>query len=184
MGNENRTIQIGRGYSVDLTAFANAAENGKVKESERRAFLKDGITEEVLATFYNAVDKVRDEGGKLVINISNHSYNSWDKEQVKACGDATIVDLPHPVINPCASAEDLDIATFSMGGWLCATLPGIPEENVSFVIAGAQGFIFRLVGLLKMEGYTCLEACSDRNTTINPDGSKTVKFEFKGFRSF
>lgn len=180
----NKTIEVTRGYSVDLTAFANAAENGTVKESEKRAFLKDGISKEVLANFYSNVDKVRNAGGKLVINISNHSHDSWDKAQIDACGDAVIVDLPHPVINPCASAEDMDIATFSMGGWLCATLPGIPEENISFVIAGAQGFVFRLVGLLKMEGYTCLEACSDRNTVINADGSKTVRFEFKGFRSF
>lgn len=183
MGNENKTIQIGKGYSVNLTAFANAAANGTVKDSEKRAFI-NGITKEVLANFYDSVDKVRDEGGKLIINISNHPYSSWDKEQVKACGDAVIVDLPHPTISPLASAEDMDIATFSMGGWLCATLPGIPEENVTFVIAGAQGFVFRLVGLLKMEGYTCLEACSDRNTISNADGSKTVKFEFKGFRSF
>lgn len=143
------------------------------------------MSQEDLKNFYDRIEYARTHGMGVVINVSNHPSKGWGMPQIRACGDAVIVDMPFPNINPSAEADELDVACYGLADWLVSTVNGkVNKDRVTFVIAGAQGALFRIVGFLKMAGYAVMEATSERNTVVNEDGSKTVRFDFVRFRSF
>lgn len=180
----NNNFQIGGGYSVDLAAYHDAVITHQAENICKKVFVGPEVTQDELRGFYNKIQEARETGKGLVINISNHPSSGWGDAQKDACGDVIIVDDKFPNISPSADADELDAACFCYADWLTSTINGINKDRIAFVVAGAQGALFRIVGFLKMTGYTVLEATSERNTTINPDGSKTVRFDFVRFRSF
>jgi hypothetical protein len=187
MANKNNNIQIGEGYSVDLTALHDAVITHRVTECRNAAFGEGELmSQEALKALYENIDKAHKENKILVINVANHPSSTWSEKQRAYFGDdAVIVDIPHPAINPKCTADDLDVASFGFADWLVSLVNGkVDKTRVCFIIAGAQGFIFRVVGFLLMAGYNVFEATSERNTTLNPDGSKIVRFDFIDLRRF
>lgn len=186
MATNNKTINVGEGYSVNVTAYLDAVITHQDQEMRNSAFGdKSLVSQEDLKNFYERIEYARTHGMGIVINVSNHPSKGWGLPQIQACGDAIIVDVPFPNINPSAEADELDVACFGFADWLVSTVNGkIDKDRTTFVIAGAQGALFRIVGFLKMAGYAVMEATSERNTTVNADGSKTVHFDFVRFRSF
>lgn len=182
-----KTINVGGGYSVDITAYTDAVITHRDVECRNAAFGNDELmSQEAFKALYDAVTVAHKENKLLVINVANHPSSTWSTKQKAYFGDdVVIVDIPHPAINPKCTADELDVASFGFADWLVSLVNGkVDKTRVCFVIAGAQGFIFRVVGFLMMANYNVFEATSERNTTLNPDGSKTVKFDFVDLRSF
>ena len=187
MATNNNTINVGGGYSVDITAYTDAVITHRDLECRNAAFGNGALmTQEALKALYESIAVAHKENKFLVINVANHPSSTWSQKQRAYFGDdAVIVDIPHPAINPKCTADDLDVASFGFADWLVSLVNDkVDKTRVCFIIAGAQGFIFRVVGFLLMAGYNVFEATSERNTTLNPDGSKTVRFDFVGLRSF
>lgn len=186
MNNNNTNFQVGGGYSVDLAAYHDAVITHRIDElrDNGKVFMGPKSSQEEIQAYYDKIKEAIETGKGVVINISNHSSSTWSREQKEACGDAIIIDEKFPNINPAAEADDLDAMCFCYADWLTSTVNNISRDRVTFLVAGAQGALFRIVGFLKMAGYAVMEATSERNTTINADGSKTVRFDFVRFRSF
>ena len=133
----------------------------------------------------NAIDELWFvNNNREMINISNHPSNKWTDEQKK--GYAKIHDLAFPNISPTMWANELDelVTEFTMA------IVDIVNKNHAVgiethcMIMGEMVFTYRLVSALKLRGVICLAATSERMVEEKPDGEKTVRFEFRGWRSY
>ena len=125
---------------------------------------------------------------KLFINVSNHPSSTWSVEQKQAAlkGGRMLVDIPFPNVPPTATRNEIR----DMGYQLIHTLDDViannggSESTTTITIVGEFSLtIFVVVKLrILLPGLTIVVATSERNTVINDDGSKTIRFEFVQFR--
>lgn len=125
---------------------------------------------------------------KLFINVSNHPSSTWSVEQKQAAleGGRCLIDIPFPNVPPTATKNDIRDMAYQLitdidNAIICC---GGSESTTTITIVGEFSLTIFVVTKLRilMPGLTIVVATSERNTVINKDGSKTIRFEFVQFR--
>lgn len=116
----------------------------------------------------------------MLINLSNHPYELWGEEQKAAAivyGEC--IDMPFPSIPP--EYDDKQVTQLAEDYFEKIKSFG---SDLTVHIMGEQTFCYALISKLLNNGIECLAACSVRDVTILPDGSKQVRFHFSRFRNY
>lgn len=122
---------------------------------------------------------------KLFINLSNHPSSTWSeiqqKNAIEQFGD--IIEIPFPEIEPEWDSERIDNLVEI---YLEKILTIAKEKNAHAVVhlMGEYVFCFKLTTLLKENGITVVVSTSKRHSVMNPDGTKTIQFNFVSFRNY
>lgn len=116
----------------------------------------------------------------MLLNLSNHPSASWPENQVKIAIEefGGIQDMPFPHIDPLADEPSVE----DLAGQYLGRILVIKPKAVHLM--GELTFSFKLLGLLKFHGITCLASTTHRTTVDLPDGTKISKFEFVRFRAY
>lgn len=119
---------------------------------------------------------------KTFANISNHPVARWEQQQKKAATEMVaggeVLDFPFPTVPTSATAEDIT----RMANAIAKDVLGMGTTHA--MVAGQMNLVYKLVQVLKAAGVQCYAAVSDRNTVENPDGTKTVRFDFIKFLEY
>jgi hypothetical protein len=119
----------------------------------------------------------------MLLNISNHPSSRWDDKQTSAAiADwFEVMDYPFPQIDPAMHTNDV----CGLADKIFNEIMNDPKyENLTAVmIQGEFSLVINLANAFHAAGIEVVVATSERNTVENPDGTKTVKFEFCQFRS-
>lgn len=119
----------------------------------------------------------------MLINLSNHSQEFWDKAQMRQAIDkyGSVIDVPFPNVLPTASCKEIEQQAKDLFGRLIAEYG---SSSPVFHVMGEMTLTFHLVTLLKAEGYTCVASTSERKVSYTEDGVKNVVFKFVCFREY
>jgi len=120
----------------------------------------------------------------MFINFSNHPADKWSPEQRHAAESLAgrIVDVSFPNIDPASSSEDVKRLALE---YFDRIVEDSPDNNHDVIhVAGEMTFVYHFVKLCERSGIPCVAATTERMVKENPDGTKTVAFEFKQFRSY
>jgi len=121
----------------------------------------------------------------MLINLSNHPSANWGdlqkEEAEKLFG--LVKDIPFPEILPEIGEEEIQTIAKD---YLSRILESQTNSNdvLSVHLMGEYTFVFRLLLLLKKKGIKAFCSTSARHVKINPDNTKTVRFEFVRFREY
>lgn len=126
-------------------------------------------------------DAPQGEVSPLFINISNHPSDKWSAAQKAATG-AEIVDIPFPIVDPNLGEEELD----EIADGIIVQVLNLAKDHspITAHVMGEMTLTMRLVGRLNYEGVTCVAATTNRDVVENPDGTRTVMFNFVRFRKY
>lgn len=118
----------------------------------------------------------------MFLNISNHVSSKWSSEQLAAAKElgGEVRDIPFPAVPPTATTAEVhqmadELIYYEMAGM------AIPPV---VMVQGEMTLTHYLVSELKARDWCVVAACSERNTIENPDGTKTVRFQFVQFREY
>ena len=116
----------------------------------------------------------------MFINLSNHSSQRWEEEQLNAAkklgGDIT--DIAFPNIMPASTSFEVDALA---NQYLEKVLELQPN---AVMVQGEMTFVFSFVKKLQQAGIPAYAATTERISVENPDGSKTSVFKFVQFRQY
>lgn len=117
-----------------------------------------------------------------LINLTNHPYSVWTKEQkeiaIKEFGQ--VIDYPFPNVAPNKSEKEISLLA---DGIFEDVMKKFGKE-ITIHIMGEFTLCFALVKRFQKEGIVCLASCTERNVTVLTNGEKIAKFEFKRFRKY
>ncbi|MEM4204260.1 MAG: hypothetical protein QXS54_09360 [Candidatus Methanomethylicaceae archaeon] len=120
----------------------------------------------------------------MFVNISNHPSSKWSSAQVEAAKrlGGEIVDIEFPNVPPDATSADVE----KMAKDITQKVLSLQTKSpfITAMVQGEHTLTVALVKELMYYGIQCVAATSERLVTENPDGTKTVKFEFKQFRNY
>lgn len=121
----------------------------------------------------------------MLINLSNHPSETWSERQLGAARElyGDIVDIAFPAIIPSINEkgiEQLVADYFNRIMEIAINKKVIPVVH----LMGEFSFTFALVNKLKAAGIDVIVSTSERQTEINADGSKTIRFDFVRFRNY
>lgn len=117
----------------------------------------------------------------MLINLTNHSCETWNEEQTAAAQAefGIIQDMPFPAIPPEWETEEVvALARKYVVG--CRELIQRPEDAVH--IMGELTFTYAFIGLAT--DIRCIASTSERRVTDHPGGDRTVSFRFVRFRDY
>lgn len=122
---------------------------------------------------------------KTFINYTNHPTCRWSKAQLDAAKSISdvIVDIPFPSISPYISASEI----YSIAAEQAENIVRLYPQETIVHISGEFTFVVAFVSYMQKyysHKITCITSTSERNITENPDGTKTVKFDFVQFRAY
>ena len=118
----------------------------------------------------------------MLINLSNHPSQYWDKKQIEASqGFGKLIDMPFPLIKPDASDDELEELSKEYVKNIVSL--GNPK-SITVHIMGEMTFTFLVVTRLKQLGIRCLASTTERKTTYNENGVKMSEFSFVRFREY
>jgi hypothetical protein len=122
----------------------------------------------------------------MLLNFSNHPSSKWGEKQTQTAIEKynEIKDIPFPNVPPSASSEDLKILANQYVQQFRTLAKATENQPFAVHIMGEMTLIFRIISLLKRSKITCVASTSERNTIENPDGSKTIQFDFIQFREY
>ena len=119
----------------------------------------------------------------MFINLSNHPSDKWSSEQrAAALAYGEIKDIQFPNIPPDATTQE--VYNLAQGYYQQITTISNQETQTPMHIMGEMTFTCTLIAMLQKGGFRCVAATSQRNTVENPDGSKTIVFNFVQFRDY
>lgn len=122
---------------------------------------------------------------EFLINLSNHPSSTWNNEQIQAAAEqfGEVVDVPFPDIDPQWNAEQIEQLADEY--LLKIEKMAVEHQTKPTVhLMGEYTFCFALVRKLQTIGINCVVSTSQRQATINPDGTKTIAFNFVQFRPY
>lgn len=129
----------------------------------------------------------------MLINLSNHPYDTWSKEQKETAKQqfGEVVDMPFPNI-PADANEDYVMKLAVDYGIKIENIlepPGqadnilrLHEDGVHLM--GELTFCFALVDYLGSDLGIFYASTTERNVTYDKDGKKIVDFKFVKFRKY
>ena len=125
---------------------------------------------------------------KLFINVSNHPSSTWSESQRNAAQKfGEIIDVTFPAVDP--NCDERQINELSESGVnsidLLMHYHKVDENSTTISVVGEFSLTVNLVNMLHRiyPNMRIVVATSERNTILNPDGTKTIKFEFCKFRN-
>lgn len=121
----------------------------------------------------------------MFVNISNHPSSKWSPAQIEAAkrlGGGEIVDIEFPNVPPEATSADIE----KMAKTITQKVLSLQTKSpfITAMVQGEHTLTVALVKELMFFGIQCVAATSERIVKENPDGTKTVRFEFKQFRNY
>lgn len=128
-----------------------------------------------------------ESGNKILINLSNHPYNTWSQDQKDAAEMkyGKVIDCSFPSVPSDAGTEDIDTLSTAYCRELQVLIKELGAEACAIVhLMGEFTFTFALTNKLKKSGIVVVASTSERNTMINADGSKQSYFKFIQFREY
>jgi len=116
----------------------------------------------------------------MLINLSNHSLSTWQKEQRMLAEHlfGTVFDIPFPAIDPDADEANLKVLAHSYIEQIISIKPQAVH------IMGELTFTFYLVYRLKEYGIPCVASTTHRNVVEKDNQTKVTTFKFAGFRNY
>jgi len=119
---------------------------------------------------------------KVFLNISNHAVAAWTEKQKNAALELgeSIGEIPFPNISPSATSKE--VQKLAIG--LMLRIVNEYGNDVCCMVGGEFTFTHSFVEACYTRNIECYAATTERNTVENPDGTKTVKFEFEQFRKY
>ena len=115
----------------------------------------------------------------MLLNLSNHPSSKWGEHQLAATEQyGGVFDMAFPNIPPAATEDDVRrlVEEFEVK---------VRASGATVVhLMGEMCFSFALVSRLQKIGIPCVASTTERRTVENPDGSKTLSFEFVQFRGY
>ncbi len=124
----------------------------------------------------------------MFLNISNHPLEKWSPEQLMAArslGHGVIASQKFPNVPPSYTMEEVAAMAKGLVADVEKDYPQTGEFLTPPRIAMIQGefsLTWELTRRLHALGWRVVVACSERNVIDNPDGTKTVRFQFVQFR--
>jgi len=121
----------------------------------------------------------------MLINLSNHPSATWSEEQMQAAAEqfGKVVDVPFPDIDPVWNTEQIEqLADVYLEK--IEKLTAEHQANPTVHLMGEYTFCFALVRKLQAIGVECVVSTSQRQSSMNPDGTKTIAFNFVRFRAY
>ena len=119
----------------------------------------------------------------MFINLSNHPSSEWSEEQMAAAVaiGGEVVDIPFPEVDPNADEVEIDRL-----GYKCVErivlVGGLGGQIVH--VMGEMTLTHNILERLHYLHIRCYASTTERNVTINADGSKTSTFRFVRFREY
>jgi hypothetical protein len=121
----------------------------------------------------------------MLVNVSNHPAAKWGTKQLQAAlllyGE--LCDLPFPNVPPSASEKEVKAMAKALKQDI-VKLQAKAGENFAVHLMGEMTLCFHLTKILKRSLITVVASTSERRTVENPDGSKTISFDFVQFRQY
>ncbi len=116
----------------------------------------------------------------MLLNFSNHPSNKWSDNQIEVACQlyGSVTDWAFPQIEPQSTTQEVQ----QLAQNYCAQILELAPTAVH--VMGEMTFTFALVHLLQTAGIVCIASTTNRNTIDNPDGSKTLQFNFCQFRNY
>ena len=141
-------------------------------------------TEEIFANREIKISKP-EKSSNIFINLSNHPHSTWSERQLQAAREqfGDIVDIAFPDVDPTLDEEGIEQL---VGEYLAKIVVVAADKNATPVVhlMGEYTFTFALANKLKAEGIEVVVSTSERQTEMNTDGSKTIRFDFIRFRKY
>lgn len=123
----------------------------------------------------------------MLINLSNHPFNSWPENQKKAALKEYFEaqDVPFPVIDPEEETSQISELARKYTGRCLGILGqnGIDRSVAAVHIMGELTFCFALVAMLQKQGIRCI-ASTTRRIVEQSGNAKTSEFGFVRFRDY
>lgn len=122
----------------------------------------------------------------MLINLSNHPKESWQKEQIESALElyGKVVDIPFPRIDSSASVEDINKLAKLYVSKIANRLLKCNEEKNAVHIMGEFTFTYNFVLLMNKEGIETILSTSERVVYKIENGIKESGFNFVAFRSY
>lgn len=120
----------------------------------------------------------------MLLNFSNHPSAQWDDSQLlEAEKYGSVVDMPFPEIDPDWDENELDQLAQD---YLLKINQLVLSRNSKTVIhlMGEYSFCFTMVYKLISQGIEVIVSTSKRQSVMNDDGTKTIRFNFVRFRKY
>lgn len=121
----------------------------------------------------------------MLLNLSNHKYKTWSPAQLEAAKQqfTKVKDFSFPAIPPQWNSQQiLTKAEEIISKIMVKYNDELKNKTLNILLNGEQSFIIHFYLLCKKHKIACYVATSERNTTQNKDGSKTIHFHFNQFR--
>ncbi len=122
----------------------------------------------------------------MLLNLSNHPSDKWHESQMNSAVNlfGSVKDVPFPLIDPFCSENDIILLADEFTERVLNILAEHTEDNNAVHIMGELTFCFATISKLITNGIKCVASTTGRKAIINPDGSKTTRFEFVKFREY
>ena len=122
----------------------------------------------------------------MLLNISNHPCEKWQEKQTAAAELAygKIKDIPFPDISPMAESSEVKKLAETYYLQCKEILRSSNDKENAIHLMGEMTFTHHLVNLLQQQGFQCIASTTSRLVKENPEGEKTVKFDFQKFREY
>ena len=123
----------------------------------------------------------------MLINLSNHPFSNWEKEQKDDAEKkyGKITDLSFPLIDPTADTKDLRLLAESyFNKCLDFLKEDIKLHEKAVHIMGELTFTFIMVVLLQNRGINCIVSTTERKVIESCNEQKISVFKFIRFRDY
>lgn len=118
---------------------------------------------------------------KFFINLSNHQTDKWSDAQRAAAYE--MAEVLHNIQFPNVPSTATTIEVRQLAHKYIDECLGLAHMNDVVVhLAGEATFVVAFVNVASFYNLPVVTATSERNTIENPDGTKTVRFDFAQFR--
>lgn len=122
----------------------------------------------------------------MLINLSNHSFNKWSKEQTTAAKNTygSVVDLNFPETLPDADLTEIKLICEKYFNKIKDILIQAKDENNAVHIMGEFTFTYNLLERLKQNNIIAVASTTLREVNEHKSGNKISKFNFIRFRNY
>lgn len=138
---------------------------------------------QIIEKLSKCLQELRCVFGCVLINLSNHPYEDWSKEQKDAAEEyGIVIDYPFPKVNPeLGETEIAEMAKTIVKDIVVKYSP----QNITIHLMGEFNLCYALVDLFRKHKIRCIASTSNRDVTVSPaDGTKTSVFRFVKFRTY
>ena len=121
----------------------------------------------------------------MLINLSNHPKDTWQKLQLETAKEiyGEVIDLPFPSVSASASVEEL-IELSKVYSSKVVELLANDKKKGAVHIMGEFTFTYNFVLQMNKVGVETIVSTSERIVDFNEKGIKQSVFRFVAFRNF